>query len=69
MFKTLEKEFYIDGRRKKLLPKSEESLVWQSMLKIFKVLGEDEYNLLENLNKRANSGIPLRGGFDLVLWL
>ncbi|OEG71440.1 hypothetical protein ATZ36_15085 [Candidatus Endomicrobiellum trichonymphae] len=53
--------FILTGEGKKLLPRGVENLVWQSMLKTFKVLGEDKYNL-ENLNIRINLGIPLNGG-------
>ncbi|MDR1122876.1 MAG: homoserine kinase [Endomicrobium sp.] len=53
--------FTLNGFGKKSLPKGDKNLFWQSMQKIFKVLGEDKYNL-KNLNIIINAGIPLSGG-------
>jgi homoserine kinase len=53
--------FTLKGFGKKSLPKGDKNLFWQSMQKIFKVLGENKYNL-KNLNIIINTGIPLSGG-------
>jgi homoserine kinase len=53
--------FTLKGFGKKSLPKGEKNLFWQSMQKIFKVLGEDKYNL-KSLNIIINTGIPLSRG-------
>jgi homoserine kinase len=53
--------FTLKGFGKKSLPKGEKNLFWQTMQKVFKVLGEDKYNL-KNLNIIINTTIPLSGG-------
>jgi hypothetical protein len=37
--------------------KGKENIVWQPMLEIFKVFGENKHNL-ENLNMKIKMGIP-----------
>ncbi|MDR1663182.1 MAG: homoserine kinase [Endomicrobium sp.] len=59
--KVKKTHFTLKGFGKKSLPKGEKNLFWQSMQKIFNVLGEDKYNL-KNLNIIINTGIPLSGG-------
>ncbi|MCL2799369.1 MAG: homoserine kinase [Endomicrobia bacterium] len=54
-------KFVLKGEGRKMLPKGEKSLVWQSMQETFKLLKETKYNL-KNLNITIKTGIPLSGG-------
>jgi homoserine kinase len=53
--------FVLNGDFGKNLLKGSKNLVWQSMYKTFKFLGETKYNL-KNLNITINANIPLNGG-------
>ncbi|MDR1418170.1 MAG: homoserine kinase [Endomicrobium sp.] len=53
--------FTIKGEGKKSLDIGKKSLLWQTMQKTFKVLGETKFSL-NNLNISINNNIPLSGG-------
>lgn len=54
-------KFILKGEGRKVLPKGEKNILWQSMKETFKVLDCNKYSL-KNLNITINSGIPLSGG-------